>query len=240
MGSGSAAPGRERPPQGSGRICALLGVALLPMELSQCSRDIWASNFPGTAKIHWATRCSRPGHDGFVAMTVPAALPRVVRACPVCGDTDTSARDVPERIDPARLGALSYASRKEPEYMRLRLVVCPSCDFSTRRGFRRRIPCAGLRRSGLRHGRRGPPCRGQLCRCAAQPARCVAGPGLRARDRRRERGALSSGWGSGIHRTGRDRALARSRALRASADVRHAIRVECFDPGRCRRLISRW
>jgi SAM-dependent methyltransferase len=62
-------------------------------------------------------------------MTVPAPLPELVRACPICGDTDTTREMFAERIDPARLGMLSYASRKEPEYMRPRLVVCPSCDL---------------------------------------------------------------------------------------------------------------
>jgi SAM-dependent methyltransferase len=34
-----------------------------------------------------------------------------------------------ERIDPGRIGSLSYASRKEPEYMSLRMVVCPCCEL---------------------------------------------------------------------------------------------------------------
>ena len=62
-------------------------------------------------------------------MTLPQPPPELVRACPVCGNADTSRERFAERIDPARLGALSYASRKEPEYMRLRLVVCPACDL---------------------------------------------------------------------------------------------------------------
>ena len=51
------------------------------------------------------------------------------RACPVCGNADESHELYPERIDPARLGALSYSSRKEPEYMSLRMVVCPGCEL---------------------------------------------------------------------------------------------------------------
>jgi SAM-dependent methyltransferase len=51
------------------------------------------------------------------------------RACPVCGNADDSQERYTERIDPARLGALSFSSRKEPEYMRLRMVVCPRCEL---------------------------------------------------------------------------------------------------------------
>ena len=50
------------------------------------------------------------------------------RACPVCQSTE----HVPfaeERIDPDRVGALTYASRKPPEFMCLRLVRCSSCDL---------------------------------------------------------------------------------------------------------------
>ena len=51
------------------------------------------------------------------------------RACPICGNADESRERYPERIDPARLGALSYSSRKEPEYLNLRMVVCPGCEL---------------------------------------------------------------------------------------------------------------
>jgi SAM-dependent methyltransferase len=51
------------------------------------------------------------------------------RACPVCDNADESRELYPERIDPARLGALSYSSRKEPEQMNLRMVVCPGCEL---------------------------------------------------------------------------------------------------------------
>jgi SAM-dependent methyltransferase len=50
------------------------------------------------------------------------------RSCPACGGR----RYVPfadERIDPAKIGAYTYASRKEPEFMCLRLVRCPDCDL---------------------------------------------------------------------------------------------------------------
>jgi SAM-dependent methyltransferase len=51
------------------------------------------------------------------------------RACPVCGNTDAAHEWYPERVDRERIGAMSYASRKEPEFMSLRMVVCPACDL---------------------------------------------------------------------------------------------------------------
>jgi SAM-dependent methyltransferase len=55
--------------------------------------------------------------------------PLTARACPVCGCTDQSRRRFRERIDPTRLHALSYSSRKDPEYMSLAMVVCPRCEL---------------------------------------------------------------------------------------------------------------
>ena len=52
----------------------------------------------------------------------------VERECPVCH----SRSYVPfadERIDPKMVGALTYASRKPPEFMCLRLVRCTTCDL---------------------------------------------------------------------------------------------------------------
>lgn len=52
------------------------------------------------------------------------------RPCPVCHTPAAQAHlFLEERIDPALLSRFSYASRKEPEYMRLRLVRCPTCDL---------------------------------------------------------------------------------------------------------------
>lgn len=50
------------------------------------------------------------------------------RACPVCHGRSYK-RFADERIDPERLGPLSYASRKPPEFMCLRLVRCTTCDL---------------------------------------------------------------------------------------------------------------
>ncbi len=52
----------------------------------------------------------------------------VERECPVCH----SRSHVPfadERIDPKMVGELTYASRKPPEFMCLRLVRCTTCDL---------------------------------------------------------------------------------------------------------------
>jgi SAM-dependent methyltransferase len=60
--------------------------------------------------------------------SVPLAL--VERACPICGSTDRSHILAEANIDPDRLGRFSFASRKLPEYMHYRLVVCPVCDLA--------------------------------------------------------------------------------------------------------------
>ena len=51
------------------------------------------------------------------------------RGCPVCGSTDDSAVFASERLDAAAVDEFSFASRKRPELLRLRLVCCPSCDL---------------------------------------------------------------------------------------------------------------
>jgi len=50
------------------------------------------------------------------------------RACPVCRGTDY-APFAAEHIDANRMNEFSYASRKTPEFMRLSLVECTSCDL---------------------------------------------------------------------------------------------------------------
>ena len=53
---------------------------------------------------------------------------KVERPCPVClSRNHTPFAD--ERIDPERIGALTYASRKPPEFMCLHLVRCTTCDL---------------------------------------------------------------------------------------------------------------
>lgn len=50
------------------------------------------------------------------------------RECPICRSR-TYAPFASEHIDSSRLNAFSYASRKNPEFMRLRMVRCLRCDL---------------------------------------------------------------------------------------------------------------
>jgi len=50
------------------------------------------------------------------------------RPCPVCGGRSTLLF-AEERLDASRIDALTYASRKPPEFMCLRLVRCVACDL---------------------------------------------------------------------------------------------------------------
>lgn len=52
----------------------------------------------------------------------------IERVCPVC-QSRAHAPFADERIDPKRVGTLTYASRKPPEFMCLRLVRCTTCDL---------------------------------------------------------------------------------------------------------------
>ncbi len=51
------------------------------------------------------------------------------RPCPVCSSRDESRVFAVENYDPSRLDEFAFASRKIPEYMHYRLVVCPDCDL---------------------------------------------------------------------------------------------------------------
>jgi SAM-dependent methyltransferase len=53
----------------------------------------------------------------------------VDRACPLCGSRDESQVFVESNIDMARLDAFAFASRKLPEYMHPRLILCPGCGL---------------------------------------------------------------------------------------------------------------
>jgi len=50
------------------------------------------------------------------------------RPCPVCGAREYS-HFADEYIDPGKMGAFSFASRKTPEFMRPRLVCCRDCGL---------------------------------------------------------------------------------------------------------------
>lgn len=49
------------------------------------------------------------------------------RPCPGCGSSDDTRVVRQARLDHGRLGAFAFSSRKLPEYMHYRLVVCPVC-----------------------------------------------------------------------------------------------------------------
>jgi SAM-dependent methyltransferase len=51
------------------------------------------------------------------------------RSCPVCAHSGPFAVFAEARLDPTRLSEYSYASRKVPELMHLRLVECGRCDL---------------------------------------------------------------------------------------------------------------
>ena len=52
------------------------------------------------------------------------------RPCPICADAAENATlFVKRNIDPAKLSAFSFSSRKEPEFMSHRLVQCRTCDL---------------------------------------------------------------------------------------------------------------
>ncbi len=53
---------------------------------------------------------------------------RAERVCPVCGSTSYE-HFADERIDTKKINAYTYASRKQPEFMCLRLVLCTECDL---------------------------------------------------------------------------------------------------------------
>ena len=53
----------------------------------------------------------------------------IERLCPLCDSSADSTLFAEARIDPKRLGEFAYASRKLPEYMHLRLLLCRRCDL---------------------------------------------------------------------------------------------------------------
>ncbi|MGA2399387.1 MAG: class I SAM-dependent methyltransferase [Steroidobacteraceae bacterium] len=155
----------------------------------------------------------------------------VVRACPVCGDSDTTREMFAERIDPTRLGALSYASRKEPEYMRLRMVVCPTCDLL----YAPRVPRPeSLARA---YAEAGYDTDAEARHAADSYAGALRGRLDSLPDRA---SALEIGAGNGALLE-RLRTLgfaelvgiepSREAARSAPAALRSSIRIECFDPG---------
>ena len=155
-----------------------------------------------------------------------------VRPCPVCGDTDESHERFAERIDRRRIGELSYASRKEPEFMNLRMVVCPRCELL----YAPRVPAS----SELAHAYADA---GYDSGAEAEFAALSYAQALRRRlDQLPDRdAALDIGAGNGalleqLRVLGFGEVLgvepSRAAAGAAAASVRAMIRVERFEPDR--------
>jgi len=53
----------------------------------------------------------------------------VSRVCPICGSNDQSRVFAEERFDADQWDQFAFASRKLPEYMHYRMIVCPNCDL---------------------------------------------------------------------------------------------------------------
>lgn len=53
----------------------------------------------------------------------------IERPCPLCGDTQSVAVFAEANLNQQRLGEFSFSSRKLPEYMHHRLLICSSCDL---------------------------------------------------------------------------------------------------------------
>jgi SAM-dependent methyltransferase len=136
----------------------------------------------------------------------------------------------PQRIDPSRIDAMTYASRKEPEYMSLRMVVCPECALL----YAPRVPSkAFLARAYADTGYDSDT----EARCAA--ASYAESLQLYA-DRLPDRtSALEIGAGNGallshLRKLGFDQVIgiepSRDAAQSASPDLRALIRVQTFNP----------
>jgi SAM-dependent methyltransferase len=55
---------------------------------------------------------------------------RIERACPVCGSSSSERTLSPERIVPQALDRFAFASRKLPEFMSWKLVICAECSLA--------------------------------------------------------------------------------------------------------------
>lgn len=53
----------------------------------------------------------------------------VERACPGCGSTRSRGRPIEPRFDLAQLDEFAFSSRKVPEFMRFRMVLCSDCEL---------------------------------------------------------------------------------------------------------------
>jgi SAM-dependent methyltransferase len=154
------------------------------------------------------------------------------RPCPVCGNADDRHELYPEHIDPTRIDGMSYASRKEPEFMSLRMVVCPQCALL----YAPRVPSRRFLAQAYADT-------GYDSDSEAQYAAASYGGALRARvgllpDRS---SALEIGSGNGallrhLRALGFAEVIgiepSREAAQAAEPELRALIRIETFDPSR--------
>lgn len=52
-----------------------------------------------------------------------------LRSCPLCGSSEVSKVLVESNFDPSRMNNYSFSSRKRPEFMHFRMVVCSGCSL---------------------------------------------------------------------------------------------------------------
>jgi SAM-dependent methyltransferase len=162
------------------------------------------------------------GSNGFANL--------MLRPCPVCGNTDESNELYPQRLDLSRLDGMSYASRKEPEYMSLRMVVCPGCDLL----YAPRVPSRSFLDNAYAETEYDSDLEARYA--AASYAESLRGLLGRLPDRE---SALEIGSGNGAFLTHlREMGFSRvtgiepsSKAANAAApELRPLIRIESFDP----------
>ncbi len=155
-----------------------------------------------------------------------------MRSCPVCASTGDTNEWYPERLDPARIDAMSYASRKEPEYMSLAMVVCPVCDLL----YAPRVPSTGFLASA--YADTGYDSGAEADYAAASYAAALSCSLGLLPDRA---SVLEIGAGNGallahLRTLGFGELVGIEPSLKAAessaADLRSLIRVESFDPGR--------
>jgi SAM-dependent methyltransferase len=151
-----------------------------------------------------------------------------LRPCPVCGSTDEANEMYPQRVDLRRLDAMSYSSRKEPEYMSLRMVVCPGCDLL----YAPRIPSSSFLAGAYAETEYDSNI--EACYAAASYAESLRGllERLPDRDSALEIGAGNGSFLSHLRQMGFAQVLGiepSSNAANAAApDLRPLIRIESF------------
>ena len=164
------------------------------------------------------------GRNGFANL--------VLRPCPVCGNTDDTHELYPQRIDLARLDGMSYASRKEPEYMSLRMVVCPGCDLL----YAPRVPSRSFLENAYAETEYDSDLEARYAAASyAESLRGLLGR-LPGRDSVLEIGSGNGAFLAHLRAMGFDRVTGiepSSQAANAAApELRPLIRVESFDPAR--------